>query len=529
MLDARLKNKYWRLTHLYKIKDKGGNLVTFKPNYIQLKHLAERSGHKRNRILKARQFGFTTLYCIDLLDEALWVSGMTCAIIAHEREAADKIFEIVKRAYNNLPDELKPRTKTDTVRAYAFTHRFDGSLLDSQIYVALKLRSGTVQNLHITEIAFNKDSMELKAGSKQTVPVTGRISEETTANGFNEFYDDFTEADNLTELGELDYKAYFYAWWENPEYTLQGTLPEISGEDRIKYGDELELKKLYNLTDGQLLWRRWKINELRTAQIGVGLSGIQLFKQEYPANKAEAFQSGLGNVFDAERINSVVPVRPLHKMEVPQDSPFKDGFNTLWQKGVQIWQLPEAGKEYVIGVDPSDGAGADFSCVDVWTRSPEATEKIKQVAQFYVKMRPDELAEVIKEIATYYNEAFVGVENNMLSTILFLVGKYDNYYSEVVIDEKTQRRTKKLGWNTNTKTRDPMIDDFIKLFEEGYLEINSAITLGEMKTFVKKENGKREHSDGKHDDSLIAGMIAMQMRKYQPPRAKAYTTKARVF
>lgn len=528
-MDERLKDKWWRITHLYRIKDKNGNLVTFKPNYIQLKHIAERGGHRRNRILKARQFGFTTLYCIDLLDEALWVSGMTCAIIAHEREAADKIFEIVKRAYTNIPEELKPRTKTDTVRAYAFTHRFDGAILDSQIYVALKLRSGTVQNLHITEIAFNKDPQELKAGSKQTVPMSGRISEETTANGFNEFYDDYMVSDNTTDFTDLDYRPFFYAWWENPEYALDGKLPEITAEDIIKYGNEEEERKKYNLSDGQLLWRRWKINELRTNQVGVGLSAIQLFRQEYPANKLEAFQSGLGNVFDAEMIAAIQPTRPLHKMEVDPNSRYKDGFNELWQKGVQIWKLPEAGKDYVVGVDPSDGEGADFSCVDVWTRSPEALEKIEQVAQFYVKIRPDELAEVVKQIGEYYNGAFVGVENNMLSTILFLVKIYDNYYSEVVIDEKTQRRTKKLGWNTNTKTRDPMVDDFIKLFEEGYLTINSAITLGEMKTFVKKDNGKREHSDGKHDDALIAGMIAMQMRKYQPPRAKAFAGKPRGF
>jgi hypothetical protein len=356
------------------------------------------------------------------------------------------------------------------------------------------------------------------------VPITGRISEETTANGFNEFYDDYTLSDAITDPAEQDYKNYFYAWWENPEYSLEGTLPEISGEDKIKFGNEEEERTKYNLTDGQLLWRRWKINELRTSQVGVGLSGLQLFKQEYPANKLEAFQSGLGNVFDAEMVNGVQIKRPLHKMEVPEGA-YKEGFNPLWQKGVQIWKLPEAGKEYVIGVDPSDGEGSDFSCIDVWTRSPDTLEKVEQVAQYYGKVRPDEGAEVAKQMAEYYNAAFVGVENNMLSFILFLVKIYDNYYSEVVIDERTQRRTKKLGWNTNTKTRDPMVDDFIKLFEEGYLIINSGITLGEMKTFVKKDNGKREHSDGKHDDALIAGMIAMQMRKYQPPRAKAYSTK----
>lgn len=240
--------------------------------------MADRGAHRYNLILKARQFGFTTLYCIDLLDEALWVRGMRCAILGHEREALDKIFEIVKRAYKNMPEQLKPRTRTDNVNEYAFTHRFDGAPLDSSIYVALKLRSGTVQNLHVTESAYIKDRGELNAGSKQAVPATGRISEETTGNGFNEFYDFYDFYDHKNVIDAQDYKTYFYAWYENPEYTLQGTLPPQEITDKILYGDEELLRKQYNLTDGQLLWRRWKINELRQNKTAAGFSGIQLFK-----------------------------------------------------------------------------------------------------------------------------------------------------------------------------------------------------------------------------------------------------------
>ena len=92
MTDPRLRSKWWRLTHLYKILDKQGNLVTFKPNVMQLLHLAESVGVLRLFLVKARQFGFTTLYCIDMLDDACFVPGSTNAIIAHEREAVDKIF-----------------------------------------------------------------------------------------------------------------------------------------------------------------------------------------------------------------------------------------------------------------------------------------------------------------------------------------------------------------------------------------------------------------------------------------------------
>lgn len=511
-------DKWWRLTHLYKIKNKAGDIVTFQPNIIQLKHMAERGAHRYNRLVKARQHGITTFYCIDYLDEALWVPGMSCAIIAHERIAIEGIFQIVKRAYINLPDQLKPGVKTDTLNMYRFTQAFDGLPLDSSIYVALKLRSGTVQKLHVSEAAYIKDWGELVSGSKQAVPKTGSISEETTGNGYNDFYDNFMASYYNKTPGPMDYKAYFYAWFENPEYTLPGSL-----NDEEKTAAEIELQTKYNVTDGQLLWRRWKMQDLKVASIGEGLTGEQLFKQEYPSTVQEAFQSGVGSVFDPERLDSMRLHMPLQHPQIPVIDTVTEKQNkdlqTLVNTGVRFWYLPEAGQEYIIGVDPSDGEGADFSCIDVWQREP-----IRQVAQYYGKLRPDELAEHTKLMAEFYNRAYTGVENNMLTTILFLSKIYDNYYYETRIDEKTLKRTKKLGWNTNLKTRDVMIDEFVILFDEGNLEINSPVTLAEMRTFVKKVNGKREHADGKHDDALIGGMIAIQMRKMKPSGGRVFAT-----
>lgn len=484
--------------------------MTFFPNQTQLKHLLDRGAHRYNLILKYRQGGITTLYVIDLLDEALWVPGMSCALIAHEAKKLPEYFDIVKRAYENMPDMLKPKTRTDTKHRYDFTHRFDGAILDSSIYVATKLRGGTVLNLHVTESAFIKDRLELASGSKQAVPLDGRISEETTGNGFNEFYDDYMRY-HVKTPGEQDYKTYFYPWQIDPQYTLQGTIEDITPE-------EFALKDKYNLTDGQLLWRRWKMQELRSQNQGFGLSGDQLFKQEYPMSLLEAFQSGLGNVFDIEKIEQIVVKTDIEDAQVPETIHTK--YVSLKQRGLHMWHLPVVDHKYIIGIDPSDGEGADSSCIDVWDR-----ETLDQVAQYYGKMRPDELAQLAAEIGYFYNEAFIGVENNMLTTILFLSKIYSNYYFETRIDEKTMQRTKKIGWSTNVKTRDVMIDDFIIYFEEGHLKINSPVTISEMRTFVKNENGKREHATGKHDDALFAAFVAIQMQKYNRPKARVFTEK----
>lgn len=433
---------------------------------------------------------------------------MSSAILADKRDNADSIFEIVKRAYTNLPDAIKPTTKTDTKRMYQFTHNYIGEILDSSIYVALHLRSGTVRNLHITESAYIKDRTELVAGSKQAVPINGRISEETTGNGFGEFYDFYNECDQKQgKIGELDYKTYFYGWNINPEYTLE-TAPL---DDKDEY--EIKLQNQYKLTDGQLAWRRWKKNELKKENYGFGLSGEQLFRQEYPISKQEAFQSGAGTVFDIDRIMQIRAPHPLSRQDGINalhegDPKILQSFNTLYNMQTKFWKLPELNKDYVIGVDPSDGNGADYGVIDVWEK-----DSIGQVAQFYGKVRPDELAEITAELGRFYNNALSGVENNMLTTVLFLSKIYDNYYYETKVDERTLKKTKKIGWNTNTKTRDLMIDEFMILFDEGSLTIRSQLTLNEMKTFVKNEQGKREHAVGKHDDSLFAAFIAIQMRR----------------
>lgn len=518
---SRLRNKWWRLTHLYKILDKDGRLVTFKPSRVQLMILAAIGSRLRARILKYRQGGVTTLFCIDYLDDALWTPGHGAAIIAHERETLDKIFEIVDRAFENLPENIKPKTERNTLRMFKFKETYDGQPLDSEIYVALKLRGGTVQALHITERAYieGEKSQELEAGSKQAVPLTGRITEETTANGFNEYYDAFMEDyENPGPDPLMDTLALFFAWHEDPQYTLPGSGPY----ERTPFDENLS--KLvydhygYHLTDGQLRWYNWKMRDLekaaRSSEDKVGLSGVQLMRQEYPSTVIEAFQSGLGNVFDSDILAGIKPAEPIREMRSEKVKGEK----------IRIFHEPEAGKNYYLGGDPSNGtAGGDPGAISVWD------EDRRKCAEWSGNLRPDRQGELAMEMGYMYNTAFAGVENNMLTMVLHMNNEgYPNLFQTVRIDQKRQKKTTKLGWTTSGQSRDVMIDDYIALYEDGDLAGLSAKSLSEMKTFVRKEGGKREHASGKHDDMLFADMIAQQMinnKDKSKNRKRSFTAK----
>lgn len=463
---------------------------------------------------------------------------MSCALIAHEAKKLIGYFAIIKFAYENLPEKLKPTTKTDTKYRYDFLTRYDGVPLNSSIYVDTDIRGGTVQNLHITEVAYIKDIAKLNAGSKQAVPITGRISEETTANGYNQFRDDFMEAWKNKNPGEYDYQAYFYPWFLHDEYTLPGTITDgyTQYEEWLKNYARQEWQT--EITDGMLLWRRWKMSQLKSENKAAGLNAEQLFKQEYPASISEAFQSGAGNVFNAEKVEQTQSVLPLtleqgiqviDSFTMPDDKKLAmiEEFKRLHNKEVRFWHIPEPGESFVCGVDPSDGSpGSDSGAIAIWRDELKAiTDPIDKCAEYFGHLRPDELGDLAVDMSKFFNRAYLGVENNMLSTILHIVTNtgYDNYYFTQTVDEKTLKRTKKIGWRTDGKTRDPMIDKFIELFDEDNLNIRSAITLDQMLTFVKKDSGKREHADGKSDDMLFADYIAIQMRILRPKGARAFT------
>ena len=105
-----LADPWWRLTsgQLYKIMIKGDNdedelVVPFKPKEAQLDLLDNL--HTRNDVLKARQLGFTTVIQILFLDCVLFKENVRAATIAHNEDAAKKIFrDKLKFAYDNLPD-----------------------------------------------------------------------------------------------------------------------------------------------------------------------------------------------------------------------------------------------------------------------------------------------------------------------------------------------------------------------------------------------------------------------------------------
>ena len=143
---------------------------------------------------------------------------------------------------------------------------------------------------------------------------------ESTANGLNNY---FHQQWKLAEKGESEFIPIFVPWFWQSEYTKE---PK---EDLILSEYEEKLQATYNLTIGQLYWRRRKIAELSAD----GVDGEKAFKQEYPMNAAEAFQVTNGGETLINADNCMLPRRNDFKGSGP----------------------------LIIGVDPS--RGGDRFCV----------------------------------------------------------------------------------------------------------------------------------------------------------------------
>jgi hypothetical protein len=171
------------------------------------------------------------------------------------------------------------------------------------------------------------------------------------------------------------------------------------------------------------------------------------------------------------------------------------------------------GHSYILGIDTSEGVGNDSTGMVVLD-----TNTMDVVAVFEDRtVRPDQVAEMAIKISNVYNGAYIIPERNGsgLTTVLKLqeLG-YNNVYRDTTIDKISNKVRDQMGWRTTSTSRDLMIDDFKELFEEGEIGLNDSGIVGQMMTFVRKENGKREHEDGKHDDLLFALMLCVQGLKY---------------
>ena len=486
----KLKNKDWRINHLYKIVDKKGELIIFKEKTVQRKF--NQNAHTRNIILKSRQHGFTTNACISGLDDVLFNRNFKFTIIADSLEHAKEIFEKISLAWQYFPLRHLYVADTENVREISFNN-------GSTARVTTDARSSTVNRLHISEFGkiaakFPKKASEIITGSIPAVPTDGRVDIESTAEGeVGLFYNLCQQYIGKTPQSKIDFKFHFFGWLEDDDCQLEGDI-EIPADLRL-------YQQKYNIIDNKIKWYSEERKIL-----------VDKIKQEYPTFIEEAFMFSGNKFFDQDLILNLT-------------AGVKEGST------VGHWTYYDEyhpGHNYGLGADVSEGIGRDSNTITVWDFT---SVKPKVVAEYENnRIAPDLFAYEIKNGGEKYGMAIVAPERNNMghATITELKKIYpiENIYQYEVLDKDTKIKTHKLGWETNLVSKPRMMYEFQRAVYNDLVEIPSRPLLAEMRTYNLEDLQEVKRDDGTttHWDRLMSAAIGFQM-KNQLRVEKTFTTR----
>lgn len=436
--------------------------------------------------LKSRKQGVTTFWGLFYLDDTMMTPNTTSCILAHKEKDVRKIFRIVKTAFKYCPEYIemadgriwqKPSALYDNVNELVF----DG--INSTIYVALESRGDTNNNLHVSEAAHIPNAAERMAGTLESVPnieLGSNITIESTAAGVGGWFHDFWY-DSESKMTGFD--PVFKAWFMKPSNRLTPPADFYPTPEEEQLVARVIERYGVTLTFGQLFW--WRMTKAQQRK---------LMNQEHPTFPDDAFLSSGMMVFDEDTIKGIIPKTPIRHLK----------------NGAAIFVEPKPGRRYIIGGDPAEGVGGDASVAEVYDMVT-----LEQVAEYRNdRVSPNDFGEkVLPELGFLYNEAMIAPERNNHGHLVIdrLRRVYTRIFMQMTYDERAQKRTKKLGWNTNAHTRDMILDEFEEAVNDGTAKINSAILKSEMLTFVTNEDGKREAKQGYHDDTIMASAIAVKI------------------
>ncbi len=277
-----------------KITTKDARIVPFVLNRSQeyFHAICEEEVQKRGRlrvlVVKGRQSGISTYVAARFYHKTSMRRAIKTFILSHESQTTAKLFHIVK-LYNEK-NPFAPQVKRSNSNELLFEE------LNSQYYVGTAGsgdvgRGGTVQLFHGSEVAMWKNTDDIETGLMESIPEMDgtEIILESTAKGLGNFFHRMV-VDALK--GKTRYRVAFLPWFWMDEYeekTDDFEPDENDIEYALTYLKEYPVERQHR----KLAWRRMKI-----AQYG----GEWKFKQEYPSNVTEAFQTSSNALINSERI-----------------------------------------------------------------------------------------------------------------------------------------------------------------------------------------------------------------------------------
>ena len=479
-------------------KDSSMGFIPFEFNEAQkivnkkIDEQLKKTGRVRAIVLKGRQMGLSTFAVARVFWKSYFNAHNKSVVMAHDSATSDSLFNMSRNTISNMPEEYRPTFKKSNAKEIMFEHNESGY----RLYTAGSPEAGrgtTPTIAHLSEVAFWTHDEKILAGLFQGISEANgtEVILESTANGVgNEFHRLWKGAVN----GENDYVPIFVPWYLMPEYRRTVLEPEEFQETLTE--DEQKLQTLHGLDIEQLYWRRLKVAE----------GGLSKFKQEYPCTPEEAFQVSGSNVFDIEKLQSLVPSKVMKSQSFNLVS---STFEDHSEGNLEIFQYPKFDENFVIGADCALGVGQDSSACSVMNTDNEVVALFRNN-----RIDPTQYGDLLFYLGRYYNNALLAVESNSLgiATLNRLKQmKYVNLYHQTKVANVSNEEGSRLGWRTTQATKPMIIGHLKNAIENDDINLASARIIQECMDYVSDANGRTNAISGAHDDTVIATAIALEV------------------
>jgi hypothetical protein len=235
---------------------------------------------------------------------------------------------------------------------------------------------------------------------------------------------------------------------------------------------------------------------------------------QYPQTEQEAV-SVLGGSYFGRVLGKFVPRKgEVGNLTLKNDQyifePEERGIVEVWEHPAKNWS-----NRYAIGSDISEGTNNTASVAYVYDRSG-----CKYVARMRSsKVDADDWARLLIDLAKYYGNAYIGPERTgagITTVIALQKAKYPFLYFRQRPGSMKGEYVLEYGWPETNEQKQILADDLRRYMRDTMTDVPCALLLDECSTFIRHDNGRLAHEEGKLDDCVIAAGISIQVSQLMP-------------
>jgi len=464
--------------------------VPFKLHDFQKEALQAFQENSKVIFRKSRQVGASVISGAFALWKANFNKAQKITIISMTKLDAISFKEkTIDINYHDMPGFLKSKATRDG------DSKTKLKLMNlSQIIVKSKSknagRGDTPSLIIIDEAAFNEWMDDIWLAIEPSLDKGGDCIIISTTNGVGNWYHDtyMKAVEGLNEFYPI-----FIPWWRYPGRS-NPWLPEIMAKKESGEMSDADIEDFIN-----------KEKNKQLSYEGDPKNAPWLWKRKANSKTERNFNQEILADFIGSG-ETVVTTRTIVRLEEWKRTPkWVDTLPTeIIERPIQglwCWKDRYPDGQYMITVDTATGHGKDYSTMQVMD-----VYENEQVAEYKNIIPTDTMGVLVKQVARYYNNAYVIIETNHPGPAVFnevFKSKIDPY-GNVYVKRKGKGY---VSWETTAKSRVLLIDDYFKDLENEYTKIYSERLINEIKTFVWNDNGKPEAMKGNNDDLVIAYAI----------------------